>query len=302
LRDKIIRGTFVDDVFEWVFTAYARAESVNAGVLAFLDACGDGPCFVFANYMEAHSPFLPAPPHAGLFNSGDVSGRNILEDLSGRYDEEIHSLDARLGELMDEIEMRGILDNSWVVITSDHGESFGEHGVTFHGTSLYNEQVRIPLIIKPPAGERITVIRTPVSLVDITSTLANIAARDSLGVGVSLSGVRRNDRPPVQMQLFRTQPLAVDGGGGVSRYPTRAVAQGAYKLIDKGNLQEMYNLTRDLKEQENLTGRAFLAKRRSLFASMSEMPIDSSEAPEQSEKENMSEDDRETLRALGYLE
>jgi hypothetical protein len=101
------------------------------------------------------------------------------------------------------------------------------------------------------------------------------------------------------MQLYRAHSLH---GGSVNPYPTRAVAQGAYKLIDKGNLQEMYNLTRDLKEQENLTGRAFLAKRRSLFASMSEMPIDSSEAPEQSEKENMSEDDRETLRALGYLE
>ena len=299
LRDKIIRGTFVDDVFEWVFTAYARAESINAGVLGFLDACGDGPCFVFANYMEAHSPFLPAPPHAGLFNSGDVSGRNILEDLSGRYDEEIHSLDARLGELMDEIEMRGILDNSWVVITSDHGESFGEHGVTFHGTSLYNEQVRIPLIIKPPAGERITVIRTPVSLVDITSTLAGVAARDFPGVGVSLSGVRQGPRPPAQMQLYRTHSLH---GGNVNPYPTRAVAQGAYKLIDKGNLQEMYNLTRDLKEQENLTGRAFLAKRRSLFASMPELPVDPSDASEQSEKENLSEDDRETLRALGYLE
>jgi hypothetical protein len=299
LRDRIIRGSFVDDVFEWAFTAYARAESISAGVLAFLNACGDGPCFIFANYMEAHSPFLPAPPHAGLFHSGDSGGHDILDDLSDRYDEEIHSLDAQLGELMDEIERRGMLDNSWVVITSDHGESFGEHGVTFHGTSLYNEQVRIPLIIKPPAGERITLIRTPVSLVDVTSTLADVTARASLGVGVSLSGIRNDPRLPVQMQLYRTHSLH---GGGVNPYPTRAVAQGAYKLIDKGNVREMYNLTRDLKEQENLVGGAFLAKRQSLFASISEMPVESSELPEKSETENLSADDEKTLRALGYLE
>jgi arylsulfatase A-like enzyme len=299
LRERVIRDSFVDDVFEWAFTAYARAESINAGVLAFLDACGNGPCFVFANYMEAHSPFLPAPPHAGLFSSGDSSGRDVLEDLSNRYDEEIHSLDARLGELMDEIDRRGMLDNSWVVITSDHGESFGEHGVTYHGTSLYNEQVRVPLIIKPPAGERVAVIRTPVSLVDITSTLADVTIRESLGVGASLSGVSRDSRPSVQMQLFRTDS---SHGGGVNPYPTRAVAQGAYKLIDKGNVQELYNLTRDLREQKNLVGEAVLAKRRSLLASMPELPVDSYEAAGQPETEDLSEEDEETLRALGYLE
>jgi arylsulfatase A-like enzyme len=299
LRERVIRDSFVDDVFEWAFTAYARAESINAGVLAFLDACGNGPCFVFANYMEAHSPFLPAPPHAGLFHSGDSSGRGVLEDLSNRYDEEIHSLDARLGELMDEIDRMGMLDNSWVVITSDHGESFGEHGVTYHGTSLYNEQVRVPLIIKPPAGERVAVIRTPVSLVDITSTLADVTIRESLGVGASLSGVSRDSRPSVQMQLFRTDS---SHGGGVNPYPTRAVAQGAYKLIDKGNVQELYNLTRDLREQKNLVGEAVLAKRRRLLASMPELPADSYEAAGQPETEDLSEEDEETLRALGYLE
>ena len=69
------------------------------------------------------------------------------------YDDCIADLDEQLGMLLDELERRRILQETWLIITSDHGESFGEHtGVFCHGTSLYQTELHVPLLIVPPGG------------------------------------------------------------------------------------------------------------------------------------------------------
>ena len=69
------------------------------------------------------------------------------------YDDCVADLDEQLGRLIDELDRRDILDRTWVIITADHGESFGEiPGVFWHGTSLYETQLHVPLVIIPPAG------------------------------------------------------------------------------------------------------------------------------------------------------
>ena len=70
--------------------------------------------------------------------------------LEARYQEEIRELDAAVGSLLAELERRGIADRAWVVVTSDHGEAFGEHDVTEHGTTVYGEVARVPLVVQPP--------------------------------------------------------------------------------------------------------------------------------------------------------
>ena len=131
-----------------------------------------------------------------------------------------------------------------MIITSDHGESWGEHGVVDHGTSLYNEQVSIPLIIKPPRGVRITQIDEPVSLVDVTATLSDFATGRVLGGGTSLrdsSAARRS----AQMQYFGNEDqFRVDDYGAMDEL-MRASVVGTLKVIDMSSRVEMYDLARD---------------------------------------------------------
>jgi arylsulfatase A-like enzyme len=307
LLGEIVRRTIFEEALLWTFPLNASAASVNDGILAFFRACEPGPCFVFANYMETHAPYIPPPPHADIFTNGstDLPARHLptpndsakdLQYFSDRYDEELHGLDAGLGELFDALEARGILDSAWVVITSDHGESFGEHGVTQHTSSLFNEQVRVPLIIKPPRGVRIEKITAPVSLIDVAATLAQIGASKSLGVGDSLLDASV-PRKPVQMQYF----------GGSQTYSTvlkeaiRAVADGHLKLIDTNNIQQIFDLENDLTEKNDLFFETPFAERARLMRTMPPMVV-----PEiindEIEADSISKDQKEMLEALGYIQ
>ena len=69
------------------------------------------------------------------------------------YDDCVADLDEQLGRLIDELDRRAVLDRTWVILAADHGESFGEHaGVFCHGTSLYQTELHVPLVIIPPGG------------------------------------------------------------------------------------------------------------------------------------------------------
>ncbi len=90
------------------------------------------------------------------------------------------NLDEHVGRLVDELERRSILERTWVIVTADHGESFGENpGVFWHGTSLYQAQLRVPLVIVPPAGgPSPRVVTETVSLRDIAATIAGLVGLD----------------------------------------------------------------------------------------------------------------------------
>ena len=82
------------------------------------------------------------------------SGKRELDAVTRRlgdlYDDCLLGLDAELGRFLGELRASGLLDDTWVVITSDHGEEFGEHGIFGHGASLYNQVTHVPLILIPP--------------------------------------------------------------------------------------------------------------------------------------------------------
>ena len=81
-------------------------------------------------------------------------------------------LDSYLHRLFQTLKRLNIYDNSMIIITSDHGESFGNHGIMTHGFSLYEEEIRVPLIIKYPSSKPYTgIIEDPVSLVDVLPTI-----------------------------------------------------------------------------------------------------------------------------------
>jgi arylsulfatase A-like enzyme len=138
---------------------YQPAQVVTDRVLDFLDkgpAPKDAAKFVFAHYMDPHDPFMdPESPNGGWSRNmlGDkLDPAKYKEPMQKAYIREIEHLDVHLGRLMQGLKERGLYENSMIILTADHGEEFCEHGGWWHGQTLYDEQVHIPMIIKLPGN------------------------------------------------------------------------------------------------------------------------------------------------------
>ncbi len=160
------------------------APEVNSDAIHWIGNHRTRPYFLFINYYDAHDPYLPPEPFDTAFDpkrpryaSVQFSGQTwngTPEDTQreeNNYDKSILYLDHEIGVLIDQMRQQGLLENTLIVITSDHGEEFNEHQVMSHGNSLYRQSVQVPLMmIFPdhlPAGER---VQEPVSLRDIPAT------------------------------------------------------------------------------------------------------------------------------------
>jgi arylsulfatase A-like enzyme/HEAT repeat protein len=188
----------------------------------------DQRAFAWVHLFEPHEPYVQHPEHP--------YGRAARE----RYDAECSAVDDALATLMD-----GWARPATWIVTADHGEEFGEHGGTFHGTSLYDEQARVPLVIVA-TGVSPRVVSSPVSLVDVLPTvLAGVGAAVPPGVeGVDLGVLALSDRPA-------TQAFAETGN-------LRMVVDGDDKLIvdtADGTL-ERFDLAHDPAERHNLADEA----------------------------------------------
>lgn len=162
-----------------------RAEEVRTHVAAWLDGLPAGrPFFAFVNLFDAHAPYHPPEPYASMFASERAERRDVA-----RYKGALRYLDDQVALLLEELSRRGVLDNTIVVLTSDHGEQFGEHGQDAHANSLYRQVLHVPLIFvapgRVPAGVRIA---RQVSGRDLPATILDLLSvpRDSAIGGASL--------------------------------------------------------------------------------------------------------------------
>ena len=206
----------------------------------------------FCAYLYIPDPHRPYLRHS-RFDFGDSD--------SGLYDGEIAFTDAALGKLFDWMERSGRINDTMVVITSDHGESLGERAVYDHSTQLYNEQARVPMIFYVPniAPQRIA---DYVSTIDLGTTILNIVGMEPSkeSAGVSLLALMRGERfarPPVfgeqnypNHSPFR--PAEEWAYSATRKY--MLVTQEGYKLIYNRDHYgfELYNLRDDPAEQHNL--------------------------------------------------
>ena len=166
---KILRlGGWYHDA-KWVRLQSRDASAINR---AFLDWLGrrrpDRPFFAFLNYFDAHEPYLPPAEFVGRFGiaTADPAGFRVparlfvvdkrespaRDILMARdcYDDCIAYLDEQLGRLLDELDRQGLLANTDVIITSDHGEAFGEHGIIGHCFSVNLDEIAVPLVMLSP--------------------------------------------------------------------------------------------------------------------------------------------------------
>ncbi|MCC6991270.1 MAG: sulfatase, partial [Acidobacteria bacterium] len=204
------------------------AAELNRRALAWLDGHGDAPFLLFLNYFDAHEPYLPPPPfdrqfgparahgkhsplHHWLWNPAvghDNMGDGERREEMDAYDGALASLDAQLGELFAALDARGLTEHTVFVVTSDHGEEFGEHGVYDHGYSLYQFSLHVPLVVvapgrTPPGGN----VGTPVSLRDVPATVADLLGLTGHGLpGMSLAAAWNEPDPDVSPVVFEVKP------------------------------------------------------------------------------------------------
>lgn len=141
-----------------------HAEEVNREALRWIDR-GGHPFLAFLNYIDVHDA---APPQNFAAPWG-------LTSEIDRYDSALNYDDQQIGNLLQELDRRGLAQNTLVVITSDHGESLGQHDMLYHGIALYLEQIHVPLIIRLPgripAGATVT---APVSNASLSATILDV--------------------------------------------------------------------------------------------------------------------------------
>ena len=201
------------------------AAAVNRELLDWLSrrAQPERPFFAFLNYYDAHYPYQLPPGRLHRFgieptdNYQRILIQHWLEldktTLSPEgiafavdsYDDCVADLDEQLGKLVDELDRRRVLENTWLIVVSDHGESFGEHaGIFCHGKSLYETELHVPLLVIPPGGgAKKQVIEEPVSLRDLAATIVD---RAGLKAGAPFPGasLARFWETPSQPELSRS--------------------------------------------------------------------------------------------------
>lgn len=240
----------------------ARASDVNRTLLSMIEpwSAGPRPLFVFGNYGDAHGPYTPPPGFRGRFHPPSVRERaehlsldhtpEELERFEARYDEEILYLDSQLGLFLDELSRRGLMDEAWVFVTSDHGEAFKEHGLLEHGTTVHNEVTRIPLVVFPPRDVRIPQEGGAVSLADVARTIAGIAGFELAGPGRDLRFAPEREHP-VAIEFYGDASKAARHGDK-ARHGASAVVLDGYKLIRWAGEYWLHDLERDPGERFNL--------------------------------------------------
>jgi arylsulfatase A-like enzyme len=293
LEDRLdfdLLGPAVD--YLWRLFKFDRKETavVNREFLDWLSGRRqpERPFFAFLNFFEAHFPY--ELPEKGIHRFGDkprtVRETTLLRDwrlvidngpspdqvrfARDSYDDCVADLDEKLGRLIDELDRRSILDRTWLIITADHGESFGEQpGVFWHGTSLYNSQLHVPLVIIPPAGSPSPrVVTESVSLRDLATTIVDVLGfqEGAPFPGVTLARFWNGSSPsasakaaasiPVLSEVVPLPRVAPYPAEWLDRpkWPLAALTDGDWTYIRReGNVrEELFHVPKDAQQRHNL--------------------------------------------------
>ena len=274
-----------------------RADEINQEFLEWLDGpvADDRPFFAFLNYFDVHNDYEPQAPFDTLFSpAGDLywisgpwnnAGRYSdaeLEQLRTAYDEAFAYLDFEIGNLLAELEQRGRLENTVIIVTSDHGEHFGEHDLLVHLNSLYMPLLHVPLVVVHPAGGIPAGHRVgaTVALSDLAATILELSKVDESLPGESLARFWRGEGIE--------EPVLTRVDYGMQRWTMRGIVDGTWNYIRNyaGPVpEELYDLSVDPWETRNLANDAdpsvqdLLARLGALVDSLDTGPIPTGELP-----------------------
>lgn len=246
-------------------SAYAKAPTITENAIDWFEEEWDDedPFFMWLHYMDVHYPFQPPerfleeldidPPskrrvaelNGKMQEEPDELTEEDVEDLLKLYEGEIRFTDHYIGKVLDELKDRGILDETIVVVTADHGEAFGEHGRFGHHPYLYDELLRVPFVVHAPNVESRTVDQQ-VSLLDLGPTLYDLLDIETPGAvqGTSFAPLLRGE------EVEEEVAIATGAGGG-----TLACRTSEWKclwLVEEGRV-ELYDLQSDPDELHDVS-------------------------------------------------
>lgn len=240
----------------------------------------DRPFFAFLNYYDAHGGYyapdewverfgpLPAgtwpefmsgfrPEGSAVVNTGE------LDRWVNRYDASIAVIDHHIGMIRDRLSEVGLLENTVAIITSDHGEMWGEHDELSHAASLYTPVLHVPLVVafprQVPGGRR---VEKPISLVDLPRTVADLIGIAELEAlpGESLAPLwqgRDGAQAVALSELVPGGPGAVPWWAPLHRGPMKSLFSGRLHYILNGDgAEELYDIRGDYDEAVNLSANA----------------------------------------------
>ncbi len=220
-------------------TTGSSSKQQTATAIKFLDQHANKRFFLWVHYYDPHYRF-EKNPEVTDFGDSDID----------RYDNEILYTDKYIGKLFDALRAKGVYGKTAIIITGDHGEGFGEHGVSFHGYHLYSPQTRVPFIVRVP-GTKPAVVQTPASHVDIMPTLANLLGADTRWdmQGQSLVSSITGAAPP-DKDRWVFQQLSYENNNEM-----RAAANKDCHIIYNVSPHlswELYNITKDPGETKDI--------------------------------------------------
>lgn len=253
--------------FDVMISGELDAKAITDRALAWLERHRDERFVLYLHYLDAHTPYAPPKEYVAQFADpaytgkvGDTFAHVEGSDASGYdaadrkkvialYDAALKYIDTQIGRIVAELAARGQLDDTVIVVAADHGEEFWDHGNFFHGQSLYDELLHIPLIVHAPrAAPAGTVVERPVRMIDLAPSLLEWAAlqRPATFEGRPLSqAIAQPTAPGDDLIATATQ----------AQFPTRyAIRSGGLKLIeslDTGK-RELFDVVADPDEEKNL--------------------------------------------------
>lgn len=236
------------DTANWVHSD--DADVVDLTIEMVEDAAGR-PWYAYVHTMGPHEPYEPPEDFRTRFTADMYADRRddpAQQEILALYDGEIAYTDQQFGRLVDTLKEQGLYDNALIIVLADHGEEFWEHGGTGHGRTLYEEQLRIPFLIKLPGNAYAGEVRHGLAeMVDLAPTVL-----EALGLppaprfqGVSMMGMIRGDEPGKPMAYAS---LALEDA------LQRAAKSLEYKYIDDlaRNQTRWFDLIADPGEQTPL--------------------------------------------------
>ena len=279
----------------------AGGEVITGRAIAYLDRVSGKrrPFFLVLNYLDAHHPYIPPPPYATMFPGFDFTQPADLEaqrldgflkgqprltgheraHMISQYDGAIAFLDVQIARVIGALRKHGLFDRTMIIVLSDHGESFGEHGAYTHGFTTYDSETRVPLIVKAAGQTAGAVVQAPTSLLDVWPLIT------------------MTPRPPaaVVTEAFPLSKLAAIP----PRRPGTAMIDGAAKtIVNADGSVETYDLAADPAEARNLAPNEVSRRMAPAIASWrrSLRGLDASTTPQAVDPETY-----RRLRALGYV-
>ena len=268
-----------DDFLRSAGAVERPADEVVHAAVAWIEERRSQPFFAWVHLFDPHSPYTPPEPFA-------------TAHAGAPYDGEVAYTDAAVGRLFDHLRQLDLFSSAAIVVVADHGESLGEHGERTHGTFLYDATIRVPLLVKLPAGTTARAIDVPVEASDLAPTIAALA-------GATLGAVDGQN----------LLPLLGGGAGDPERLayaesyyqnvllgwsPLRAVRTRRWKFIEAPR-PELYDVEHDPGEHQNRIGdRATLAA--GLQRSLQSLP----DAANPTARSTIGAADAR-LRSLGYV-